>query len=288
MINFVRLRIKLRRFIAKYMSSFVRLAFYLKIEMMNFQKKPPVIILTVGKVGSSSVYRTLKLKLSNYNVFHIHYFTEKSIKEAEHRHLNSDRRSIPLHLIISKILLKKINNYNGKIKFICIVREPISRSISSFFQNIDFHKDSIEKIDLSINTNRSLKILKKVLRTSLLTVEQWIETEIRENLKIDIYKKPFEEKNFVTYKNKKFELLLLKMESLESGFKNSSKDFFNLNSSVSLLNHNISERKYYFEDYKKTKEKIKVEKEIIDTITSSTYFKHFYKRESNYIYNKYL
>ena len=167
------------------------------------------------------------------------------------------------------------------------MREPISRSISSFFQNIDFHKDSIENVDLSINTNMSLKILKKDLRTSLNTIEQWIETELYENLEIDIYKKPFEEKNFVKYENEKVELLLLKMENLESGFKNSSKDFFNLNSSISLLNHNVSERKYYYKDYKKTKEKIKVEKEIIDTITSSNYFKHFYNKESNYIYKKY-
>ena len=49
----------------------------------------------------------------------------------------------------------------------------------------------------------------------------------------------------------------------------------------------MSERKYYYKDYKKTKEKIKVEKEIIDTITSSNYFKHFYNKESNYIYKKY-
>ena len=105
------------------------------------------------------------------------------------------------------------------------MRVPISRSISSFFQNIDFHKDSIENVDLSINTNMSLKILKKDLRTSLNTIEQWIETELYENLEIDIYKKPFEEKNFVKYENEKVELLLLKMENLESGFKTLQKIF---------------------------------------------------------------
>ena len=64
------LKIRFRRFIAKYLGSLVELVYTLKFKAMRF-KAPPIIILTPGKVGSSSVYYTLK-KESKNPVFHIH------------------------------------------------------------------------------------------------------------------------------------------------------------------------------------------------------------------------
>ena len=92
-----------------------------------------------------------------YNVFHIHYFTSASIDNAKQNHLASDRKSLPLHLIVSELLLNKIKNYKGTLKIITIIREPISRSISSFFQNIDFHKNSLEESNLIINESRAIR-----------------------------------------------------------------------------------------------------------------------------------
>lgn len=132
-------KVKLRRFISRNFSSTVSAVYSFKFNLINFNKTPPVIIISFGKVGSSSVYNTLK-KTIPYPVFHVHQISKEGITNSYIEHLNSDRKSIPLHLIISKILRKKLNKYNGPIYLITIVREPISRTISAFFQNTEFLK----------------------------------------------------------------------------------------------------------------------------------------------------
>ena len=66
---------------------------------------PLIIILTPGKVGSSSVYKSLKREYKS--VFHLHNFTVKSVERSISYNLNSNRKYAPLHLIVSKYLLKK-------------------------------------------------------------------------------------------------------------------------------------------------------------------------------------
>ncbi len=48
----------------------------LKIHLKNWNKKPPILIYTMGKVGSMTVYQSLKeAKLGN-PVYHIHFLTD--------------------------------------------------------------------------------------------------------------------------------------------------------------------------------------------------------------------
>lgn len=281
------IQVKIRRFIARYLSSLVFGAYLLKFKLLDFKNKKPIIILTPGKTGSSSVYYTLKKSIRIYNVFHIHYFTSSSIDNAKQNHLISDRKSVPLHLIVSELLLNKIKNYKGTLKIITILREPISRSISSFFQNIDFYMNSIEYPNLIINESKSIKIIEKLISSSVDEINIWINTEIRENFNIDIYKSDFTENKFIIYKNGKIELLLLRVEDLNNVFENATKEFLNLNKGLSLMNYNIGFKKYYSSQYKSIQNKIRLNDEIIDKIFSSKYISHFYKNDINQLIKNY-
>lgn len=281
------IKVKIRRFIARYLSSLVFGAYLLKFKLLDFKNKKPIIILTPGKTGSSSVYYTLKKSIGIYNVFHIHYFTPSSIDNAKQNHLISDRKSVPLHLIVSELLLNKIKNYNGTLKIITILREPISRSISSFFQNIDFYMNSIEYPNLIINESKSIKIIEKLISSSVDEINNWINTEIKENFNIDIYKSDFTENKFIIYKNGKIELLLLRVEDLNNVFENATKEFLNLNKGLSLMNYNIGSKKYYSSQYKSIQNKIRINDEIIDKIFSSKYILHFYKNDINQLIKNY-
>ena len=47
-----------------------------------FYRKDPVLILTIGKTGSSSVLFSLKKALSDRQVIQLHRYSDKSIEEA--------------------------------------------------------------------------------------------------------------------------------------------------------------------------------------------------------------
>lgn len=281
-------KVKFRRFIAKYLSNIVFCVYFFKFKLLDFKNKTPIIILTPGKTGSSSVYYTLKKVFKMYNVFHVHYLTSNSIDNAKQNHLSSDRKSLPLHLIVSELLLNKIKNYKGTLKIITILREPISRSISSFFQNIDFHKNSLEESNLIINESMALEVIERQISRSVDDVNNWINLEIKENFNIDIYENRFPNKKYIIFKNQNVELLLLKVEDLDCVFENATKEFFNLRKGLSLINYNISSEKYYSNQYKTIKNKIKLTNENMDKILTSKYVLHFYEDYIDKITNKYL
>ena len=269
-------KVKMRRFIARYFSNVVYMVYWLKFKCLNFNKNPPIVILTPGKVGSSSVYYTLKEKLKNNNIFHIHFLSKEGIKRAKQIHLNSDRKSLPLHLITSELLFNKLIKYDKQVKVITIIREPISRSVSSFFQNLDFYKDSIEDSKLAVNESKAVKIIEKDVSNSVLDINKWLNFEIKENFNIDIYNKKFPKEKYVIFKNKKVDLLLLKMEDLDDVFTNSTKYFLDEKEGIILENHNIGEKKYYSSTYQKLKNNINIDYTTLKKIKSSKYYTHFY------------
>ena len=90
--------ILMRRWIAKWLFYPVYILQYLVIFFRLFvtnKSKPLVIVLTFGKVGSSSIYYSLKKQLTN-RIFHIHYISDKGIDASWKKHKTSSRKSVPL------------------------------------------------------------------------------------------------------------------------------------------------------------------------------------------------
>jgi hypothetical protein len=274
------LKVRLRRFLGYYLTVPVRLFWSCKISLMNFEKKPPVIILTPGKVGSSSVYSTLKEELKGkYNIFHIHKFSRKQIVNSKEYHIKSDKKYLPEHLIIAEILEKKLTSYKEVLKIITITREPISRKVSDFFQNIELRKQDVEHVGLKIDELKAKELLLDNFNTGVTSeLEQWFSEEIKENLGIDVFVRPFNgKKGYMINHNNNYNHLLLKMENLDEIFPVAIKEFLNLNQTMQLQNVNIGEQKHYSDSYKIIRNEIKLSTDTIDKIVHSKYFQHFYK-----------
>lgn len=279
-------RIRSRRFIARYFARPVEWVYGIKLWLIPF-KQPPVIVLTPGKVGSSSVYSTIK-KETKHPTFHIHLLSKKGIAKSTKSHISSDRKSRPLHLIVSKLLERKLKNYTRKIFVITIVREPISREVSAFFQNSEMYKNTLENSKLEIDTNKAKELLQIKLGTKMMEgLEQWFDQEINQNFEIDIFSEPFNEKEkHIIFKKEKVSLLLMRMEDLNIVFPSAIKEFLNLERELGLQNSNVADNKHYAESYNKIKSDLKFKKEKIDQILNSKYFKHFYKEKEQEIKNK--
>lgn len=273
----IKYKVVFRRFIARYFSSVVRIIYSWKLNFYNFNKKPPIIILTPGKVGSSSIYYTLKRKLKNL-VFHIHNISEKGIKKSSKEHLESDRKSLPLHLIVAGLLQKKLSHYDDRIYIITIVREPVSREISAFYQNTEFYKSTVEKTNLEIDTNASLNILKEIFKKNITRhLENWFQSEIYQEFGIDVFEKPFNTtKGYEIFHSDRATLLLLKMETMNQVFASAIKELLGTENDIVLENANIAENKHYAASYAEAKKSFRLSKAQLDEIIQSKYFQHFY------------
>ena len=164
-----------------------------------------IIVYTMGKVGSRTVYEALKKEKPDGDIFHIHFLSDNWLKEI------LPKRHVNFHLNIKKgndVLAHLQKQSNKRIKIITLVRDPIMRSISDLFENWKHLYDDIEKVDV--------KELESHIQHGYhgFPVE-WFNTEFNEYIGFEIYNLPFkQERGYEIYHLNDFDILCIKLERL--------------------------------------------------------------------------
>ncbi|WP_157957205.1 putative capsular polysaccharide synthesis family protein [Winogradskyella tangerina] len=277
--------ILLRRWIARWLFYPVYLVEYISVYYKLFIKsksQPLFIVLTIGKVGSSSVYYSIKEQLTS-RVFHIHYISEEGIKSSWEQHKNSSRKSVPLHLITSKILNRLFKKVDEDIYFITVFREPLQRKLSSFFQNLDQFKNEVDLKGLQFDVNKASQVLNNDYFNSIIDEEdKWIEQELIGPHGFSIYhKNEIEKNNYVVERKENLNLLILKMETLNDSWDEAISKLYNNQDSIELITVNDGGEKYYNKAYKAIKNTIKLDKQILENLYGTRYFKTFYEDQKS-------
>ena len=172
--------------------------------------KEIIIVYTMGKVGSTTIYKTLKKYSPKAIVFHVHFLSDKYINETDPKRYNY--RS-------NKKLAENIRNTikafpKNRIKIISLTRDPVSRDISNIFENpINFIGDkSLEDMDV----NELIHCYNSKENKHSYTLN-WFDNEFKAYTGVDVYTLPFDkQKGFSIYNTNGFEILLIKMESLNT------------------------------------------------------------------------
>lgn len=243
---------------------------------------PPIVVWQKGKVGSSSIYKTLtSMGLAN-PVFQIHFLNPDNLARTRNDH-ESKGIPVPTHIDEGEILLDRYKKTKGDgWKFITIVRDLTKIIISGFFQYIDrlsYNHESLLTKKGNINTDLALQLLEKRFYNfdeSTDYVCTWFDREIKQMTKIDVFNHPFDHEKGYTIINEKNDLLILKTELLNSTFHEAISKFLQVDFPGQLKSSNISKNKYYGKAMEQVLKDLVIPDDIIRKIYSSKYMKHFY------------
>ncbi len=254
----------------------------------SISNKQPLLILTIGKTASTSVYFSLNRQTS-YHCFHLHSLSEKGINKQIKFHTDYDKGRIPPNVRIAQFVNKKLLRFKGNLPVVVIIRNPIDRLLSAIFHHFDkfninsFSSDSDKNYLPALNL-----IISKIEEEGVWDeLDIWIQEEVNEVLGIDIYSQIFDEtKGYNIFNNGKISLLLLKMENLNNVFTISMQSFLNSQTHIVLESHNVGDDKVYKDEYQIIKKNLKIDKKILEKYTATKYFKHFYAGEEEKLYNR--
>lgn len=254
---------------------------------MKAVKKDNVIIYQPGKVGSSSVHSILR-ESDEREVTKIHGLVYQYagrygdilrtdinyLQQISKSGLSSNHKKRTLKNTLGDLMriskARKAIKQNNRIKIITLVREPISRNFSSFFQNYrdiygeGFLRFSIDKIDHEFKN-----------RFNHLNVLEWYDYEFKKVIKLDLFTDQFDkEKGYCIMQKGKFDVLVLKMEQLNHVWKEA---FEGIGLHVQKMKHtHAGSKKDYKDLYNNYKMQLKLEPEFLDSIYSSKYMTTFY------------
>ena len=265
----------------------------------------------MGKVGSTTVINSLLSVLPPTRPVHqCHWLVEENLQHFEGRVLTNAKqyKGTPLESNDRPYYVWSGQFYTNKIKrlppsgrkweLISLVRDPVARNMSYFFQGIEttFAYD----LKTALKTKPQLAILEDLSElfyraylsdgTGALKDNDptsWFDVELKHALDIDVYEVTFPaQKGFSIIENSHVKLLLLRMEDLNRCAEQAFYEFLGLEN-FSLKKGNYGEDKYYAMIYKSFLDYIKIPEEYFLKLYESKFCRHFYLESEIANFKKY-
>lgn len=228
----------------------------------------------MAKVGSLSIYGSLKKQKPLHAIFHIHSLNnkenKKSLELCKTKGILPDSRS-PISMINNYII-----NNNRKMKIITMVRDPIERNISAFFDAFEmFVGVSVE------NYKGSMQTLETIYHNSFPHeyAVNWFEKQFFEAIHVNIYDLKFPVyKGFLIIKSNHIDVLIIKTNTEDYLKEVLLSEFCNC-PNFKLINTNKTKTRLYDE----FKNHIKFSKRYLNNQYQSKYALHFFSHQERSI-----
>lgn len=235
------------------------------ISRSNEIKGVDVVTYTLGKSGSSSINYTLMNRYPFRKIFHVHFLSDYWIKEVFPG--TPHERNIHKAEDYFAYKAKKPNNIT---KYIALVREPIGRDISGFFQNYRLMNMQIDKDNLE-------SIRQQIYGRGHDLALNWFDTDFFNYTGYDIFKTPFDKtKGYQIYKiDNQTELLIIRTDKLSMVFTKAMKEYIGVTFDK-LINFNLSKNKKDGFVIKALKSYYYEEENDLDLVYNSKFMRHFF------------
>lgn len=260
----------------------------------------------MGKVGSTSVFHTLQAALPDFPVFHTHHYTAETILKVARKTM-SDEGQLPPHLrdsVLFRDWVRKAakSRERGRkiprgpfIHLISMVRDPISRNMSAFFENIERWLARLSEQDQK-RIESWLKVYKKTGETppeditdvlerfqKLFTdkyredlPERWLSKELCKPFDFELMATPFDrEKGYTIYEYPSCRLLFMTLESLNDVLVPALQKFLGL-PKIEAARANTGTDKRYAPLYKRFTSTIDLPPEYLDRAYDNDMTRYFY------------
>lgn len=226
----------------------------------------------MGKVGSSSIESSLEK--SGIKSIHIHTLYGETVNYLFDYGNTSFSRGIKKALLC--FIYRQAFKFGGNIKIISLMRDPISRNLSTLFQELprmlylESKKNNRSEMDIKAVLDRCMN-----LYVNQKMALEWFDDELKKVTGIDVFSKKFNrELGVEIYKNNKVELLMLTAEKLSANY-DSVANFTGITGGE-LINSNSSSKKWYSSLYVEYKNNYEPERDWINKVYKSHCVKHFY------------
>lgn len=255
-----------------------------RIHFWDFEQNPPILVYQMGKVGSLSVYHSLRRALPGRPVFHVHFLTPETLSDAIPWYRANHIPRLPEHIGISRTLVRKLDlSPAAKPAVITLVRDPIEREISGFFQHLHWRYPRLETDQGQVLTSYAPLFIRD-LRAKLAGFNPqtdhcagWFDREIRQAFGINVYSAPFDyEKGYRILSNDKAQVLVIRLDNLNEAFGTILPAFLGLASPIEQLRINETRLRDTREVYKDVVSTVRFPPELCELIYSTPFARHFF------------
>lgn len=242
--------------------------------MRNLFGFVPVIVYQMAKVGSSAVVAALQA--ARLPVFHVHRMNIENLRKMREVRpaLGWVVPAVPAHDQLGLRLREKVIRRRCRAAIVTMIRDPIARNLSSYFEHLDFiwrteNAHEVVSLEHLIDGFHTRYPHDEVLT--------WFEDEMLPVTGIDVYQHPFPSCGHSVVQHENLDLLILKTE-LSNDSKTLALSEFGAH--VQLVNvTNTTAAKPKGVVYKQFLRAIRLDRFYVEKMLGSRYVRHFYNEQ---------
>jgi hypothetical protein len=240
---------------------------------------PLVFIYQVGKVGSSTIHRSLLDANFPNPILYPHYLTQDL---AQYKAMFSEAGMIhlPYHLYLSHYVcgaLKKQPDIPCKV--ISMVRDPVALVISNLFENPEFSQEYLSTDNRIIDSEKAVNYLQRYLAYSYAFdhINDWFDRELKIVFGLDVFAEYFPvDQGYAIYEKGGSQFLIMRLEDLSQKGSQIIARFLDLKSPLELKRANVRSESSLADVYQEVLSKVCLSPVLCEKIYSSRFSQHFY------------
>lgn len=242
--------------------------------------RDPIIVYQMGKVASTSVFRTLQSLDLDVPVYQLHFLNDLDMFEQELRRVSPDPSLVPHAIKVARDIRSEMERApRQKWSLISLVRAPIPRAVSGFFEKLEEYfpscSERVECNELSLSEVADYFVNSYQDRMP----NQWFESQVRDLFGIDVYASEFPKtRGYQIYEKGNIRMLVIRSEDLNQRGATALREFLGL-PNFRLVNDNVGEQKQYAGLYRNFLDVLRLPPEYIKEWNTTRYARHFYTTE---------
>ncbi|NER78885.1 MAG: sulfotransferase family 2 domain-containing protein [Leptolyngbya sp. SIO1D8] len=260
-----------------------------RLWLQGYSRHSKLLIYQMGKVGSTSILQAVKAELDDEPIYHVHFLAPDKVvhKLQVARKAFPKKRYIMPEIMEADYIRRQLDNHPEQIqdwKIITLLRDPIARRVSAFFQEIEVPKSLRKKLENSEFRNDFVQTLVKRFLDNWLNLASepyhWFNSELKANFGFDIFAYPFDKKQgYQIYTPESGpKVLCFQLEKLSDCASEAFQTFMGIEN-LSLSKANVGSEKSYATLYKQFKATLRLPHDFVEAVYSSPHMAHFYSPE---------
>lgn len=248
-----------------------------RLRALTHARREPIVVYQMAKVGSRTVYRSLRSLDLPRPVLHAHVLNDLDALEERIRQLYPDPVGTLAEIENGRKLRRRILRSRGRTwHVITLVRDPVSRDVSAFFHNLTevipdvyerYARDEIALADIGD------AFLHQYDHDAPLS---WFQSQLEPVFGIDVFAVPFDTTaGYATYETPTARLLLIRLEDLETHGKTAISEFLGLDG-FELVSTNRARNKPYSDLYSAFERDVTLPASYLARMYDSRLARHFY------------
>lgn len=226
------------------------------------------LVYTMGKVASSSV--SSAILAAGLPCYDVHSLNPDYIKKTAQSWLNRGEFPPP-HICVSMAFRDRIFTRKPRCLYITLVRDPLARNLSAFFQNL--HQQS-EFVRNEQDPQSLFEYFRHTYNHNLPLT--WFDREFKKQLKLDVLKLPFDHQRRFSY-HPTHNLVVFRTDCPDSEKSRVLTEI--LGRPISVERENDGLTKDYRDRYERVKAVARFDREFVERIYESRYARRFWSDE---------